>query len=156
MIISDSTALITLINIDEFKILEIFSKNIILTQEVYDEITKKAFAKNFIDKKIAEGFLKVESYHDKDIFRELNIVLDKGEASSITLALQKDLPLIIDEKKGRKIAKLQGLKVIGLVGVLRFLYLENTLPKEKIKEISKKLKDSDFRISPKLLAMILA
>lgn len=45
--------------------------------------------------------------------------LDPGEASAIALALgiQNSL-LIIDEKRGRKVAERLGLKVIGTIGVV--------------------------------------
>ncbi len=42
--------------------------------------------------------------------KKLNI--DDGEIEAITLALELDLQLIIDEKKGRKTALNQGLKIV--------------------------------------------
>jgi predicted nucleic acid-binding protein len=48
----------------------------------------------------------------------LLIVLDQGEAEAIELAISKQLPLIIDEKKGRKIAQQMGLIITGLAGLL--------------------------------------
>ena len=156
MIVSDSTILITLINIDEFEVLELFIKSIIITDEVYQEVSKRVYAKKFIDKKIKGGFIMIKSYHDRQLFSELHTILDIGESSSITLAIEKKLPLIIDEKKGRRFAKSQGLEVIGLIGILRFLYLEKKLSKEDTVTIIEKLNSSNFRISKNLLEMILS
>jgi len=64
------------------------------------------------------------------------------------------LPLIIDEKKGRRFAQKQGVEVIGLIGILRFLYIEEKLSYDDTLNIVNKLNNSDFRISDKLLALI--
>jgi len=155
MIIADATVLITLINIDEFSILELFIENIIITNEVYREVSKKPNAKKYLDHQIAKGFISVDSYKSLSLFKEINYLLDAGESASIALAIEKDLPLIIDEKKGRKFAQKEGIEIIGLVGILRFLYIEKRLTQEETLNIIKKLNASDFRISDKLLTLIL-
>jgi len=155
MIIADATVLITLINIDEFSILELFIENIIITNEVYREVSKKPNAKKYLDYQIAKGFISVDSYKSFSLFKEINYLLDAGESASIALAIEKDLPLIIDEKKGRNFAQKQGIEIIGLVGILRFLYVEKRLTQEETLNIIQKLNASDFRISDKLLTLIL-
>ena len=45
-------------------------------------------------------------------------MLDAGESAAIRLALKLSVPVLIDEKAGRKIAENLGLKVIGSLGVL--------------------------------------
>lgn len=156
MIVSDATILITLINIDEFSILELFVDNIMIPHEVYEEVSRRHNAKSYIDHQIEKGFISLNSYENLSLFKEINYLLDAGESASITLAIEKKLPLIIDEKKGRRFAQKQGVEIIGLVGILRFLYLENRLSKEEVLSIVKKLNDSDFRVSAKLLALIMA
>jgi predicted nucleic acid-binding protein len=155
MIVSDSTILITLINIDEFELLESFVESIIITEEVYEEVSQKIYAKNFIDAKIDKGYMRIENYSNRQLFYEINTILDKGESASITLAIEKSLPLIIDEKKGRRFAKAQGVEVVGLIGILRYLYLGKKLSKKQSLEIIKKLNNSNFRIDKKLMEMIL-
>ena len=45
--------------------------------------------------------------------------LDRGEAESITLALEQQADLILlDEREARHIAQRLGLKVIGVIGIL--------------------------------------
>jgi len=53
---------------------------------------------------ITQGFISIESYEDDSLFKEINYILDGGESASITLAIEKELPLIIDERKGRRFA----------------------------------------------------
>ena len=156
MIVSDSTILITLINIDEFELLESFVKNIIITKEVYEEVSQRIYAKNFIDAKLDDGYIQIKNYSNQQLFYEISTILDKGESVSITLAIEKSLPLIIDEKKGRRFAKAQGIEVVGLIGILRYLYIEKKLSKKESLEIIKKLNNSNFRIDKKLVELILS
>ena len=122
---------------------------------MYDEVSLQINAKIYLDKEILLGFITVERYKDEKIFKEINFILDTGESAFITLAIENKMPLIIDEKKGRKFAQKQGLEIIGLIGILRFLYIENKITKDKTLLLVEKLNLSSFRISQKLLALIL-
>lgn len=155
MIVSDATVLITLINIDEFRVLSLFTEHIVITPEVYEEVIQHAHARRYMQEQKEKGFISIEHYTDSSNFDAFCYLLDEGEATSITLALEKNLPLIIDEKKGRKFAQAQGVEIIGLVGILKYLYTKNILTKEETQSIVQKLNISDFRISPALLDLIL-
>lgn len=48
----------------------------------------------------------------------LLLLLDAGEANAIELAASRQLPLIIDERKGRQIAQQFGIRVTGFAGLL--------------------------------------
>ena len=48
----------------------------------------------------------------------LLLLLDAGEANAIELATSMSLPLIIDERKGRQIAKQFGIRITGFAGLL--------------------------------------
>ncbi len=49
----------------------------------------------------------------------LNQMLDIGEASVVQLALQKNISVVcIDEAVGRRVARLNGLKLTGSIGIL--------------------------------------
>jgi len=155
MIISDATALIALINIDEFRVLSLFTEQLIVTPEVYTEVSQQAHAKRYMETQKENGFISIQPYADSSRFDAFCYLLDAGEAASVTLTLERNLPLIIDEKKGRKFAQAQGVEIIGLVGILRYLYVENILTKKVIQDIIQKLNASDFRISASLSALVL-
>jgi predicted nucleic acid-binding protein len=156
MIISDATVIITLINIDRLNILQLFTNKIYITQEVYEEVACRVYAKVILDEYIKNQFIEKRDATNRQIYNEFRYILDDGEASSIALAMEMGLPLIIDEKKGRRFAQRQGVEIIGLIGILRFLYIEGTLSKEEAEEIIKRLNSTNFRISSSLIDMILA
>ena len=86
---------------------------------------------------------------------ELSNVLDPGESEAIVLAVEKKADyLVIDERKGRKIAVQYGLKITGLLGVLG-----KAKAKGIINEVKPYLDDlvliSGFRVSKNLRKQLL-
>ena len=156
MIVSDSTALITLINIDEFELLSFFTQKVLIPKEVYEEVALLEEARVFLDAEIEKKFIEVSIYDNHLLYDELNILLDSGESASIVLALEKKMPLLIDEKKGRNVAQNMNIDIIGLIGMIRFLYKKEKISKKRTKEIMQKLSASSFRVSKKLMDMVLA
>lgn len=154
MIVSDSTALITLINIDEFELLSFFTQKVFIPKEVYEEVALLDEARVFLDVQIERKFIEVSMYNNQLLYDELNILLDSGESASIILALEKKMPLLIDEKKGRNVAQDMGIDIIGLIGVIRFLHKKEKISKKRTKEIMQKLSTSSFRVSKKLVDMV--
>lgn len=81
---------------------------------------------------------------------EIEERLDRGEASSIALALEiKHAVLIIDELKGRKIAKSFDLEIIGTIGVLLIANKKGLL--NDVLSVILKLVNNGFRLSDKML-----
>lgn len=81
--------------------------------------------------------------------------LDTGEASSIILAknLQKHLHhLIIDERKGRKVAKELQLPIIGLFGIIIAAKKQGLIPVGMT--VVQKIIQNGFYISDKILAIV--
>ena len=80
--------------------------------------------------------------------------LDTGEASAISLALEHpDCLLLIDEKKGRRIAQEMGLKIIGTVRLLVMARQQGILP--SLRDALNKILAVDFRLSPRLIQEVL-
>jgi predicted nucleic acid-binding protein len=155
IVISDSTTLISLINIERFMLLFRFSDTIIITPSVYGEVTIKKSAKRILDKYISLSKVKILEVENIKKVKELLIRLDLGESESIVLAEEQNLPLIIDEKKGKKIALSFGLETIGLVGILLVYKKKNYLSNDEIVEIVKELREVNFRVSDALLGLLL-
>jgi uncharacterized protein len=81
-------------------------------------------------------------------------LLDKGEASVIALALEiENSVIIIDEKKGRKIAKNLNLEVIGSLKVLLIARKKGVI--SRIYPILQELGSQNFRFSKKLVTQAL-
>jgi len=122
---------------------------------VCNEVTKRPSARKILDEEIEWGFLSVASYSDTELFGQINYILDVGESAVITLAIERNLPLIIDERKGRRFAQRQGVEIIGLVGILRFLHLDGRVPRDEIAQVIEMLDGVSFRMSGVLVDMVL-
>ncbi|CAA6824410.1 MAG: Unknown protein [uncultured Sulfurovum sp.] len=155
IVISDSTTLISLINIERFELLFKFSETIIITPSVYNEVTVQKRAKQIVDEYISISRITVKEVENQKKVKELLIRLDLGESESIVLAEEQKLPLIIDEKRGKNIATSMGLDVIGLIGILLVYKKKTYLSNNEIKEIVEELKTVNFRVSDGLLSLLL-
>jgi len=143
VIIADTSCLIALKDIDDLQLLNLVYDKITITPEIEDEFGES----------LPEWII-VEEVSDKKKISLLELELDKGESSAIALAIEKDDSLlIIDEKKGRKVAKKMGLKITGLLGVI-VKAKENGLI-EKVKPIIEDLEKVEFHISKTLKEQIL-
>ena len=60
------------------------------------------------------------------------------------------LSLIIDEKKGRKIASNLGINIFGFIGLLILNYKNELVTKEDILDVFYKAKEQGFRVGMKL------
>jgi len=155
IIVSDSTTLISLINIERFELLFKFSDSIIITPAVYSEVSIQKASKRILDEYISLSKITVSKVDDYKKVKELLIRLDLGESESIVLAKEQKLPLIIDEKKGKKIALSFGIDTIGLIGILLIYKKKKYLLNDEIVTIVQELREVDFRISDVLLELLL-
>ena len=153
IVISDSTTIISLINIERFELLFRFSDTIIISPAVYREVSVRKSAKRILDEYITLSKVIILEPKDSQKIKELLIRLDLGESESIVLAKEQDLPLIIDEKKGKKIALSFGLEAIGLVGILLVYKKRGYLSNDEIVEIVDELREVSFRVSDGLLGL---
>jgi len=143
LIVSDSTTIITLLNIDRMDILENIFEQVIIPSKVHNEICIKNITLN-------DSFFMKKEIEDKTLYKLLSKNLDAGESEALVLAIEMDLSLIIDEKKGRRIAHNMGISIMGILGVLLLGYKRNYLQYDEIREIYKAIKEADFRVSKKL------
>ncbi len=121
---------------------------IYIPQEVMREISAK---EDGIYKKIEQNLLfESEDISDTSLFDILNNLLDSGESQAIVLAKELNLILLIDEKKGRKIAKNMGLNIIGLLGILILNVKKKYTSKDEALKILERIKELNFRVSQKL------
>jgi len=144
MIVSDSTILIILFDLKRLELLSNVFNHIIIPQAVYDEIT----VKNPIE---LTSFISVRKVTDTELLNTLTSLLDRGESEAIALALELKKPLIIDEKKGRKIALHQGIKIIGLLGVVYLNIKKGYLTKVEAKDFLDDALEHGYRIFQKLI-----
>ena len=144
MIVSDSTALIILFDLERIELLENLFDTVYITPIILEEISVKYPV-------VLPSFMKVEILQDDEIFKSLNMLLDLGESEAIALAKEKKLAIIIDEKKGRKIAKGMGIKVIGLLGVVYLNVKKGFLTKDEGRIFLEDAINHGYRIYKKMV-----
>ena len=81
--------------------------------------------------------------------------IDNGEIEAISLAIELDLKLIIDERKGRIVAINQGLEVVGVLGILVENYRLDHISFEEAHYFFNLFKKNGLRVSKRLEEIIL-
>ncbi len=148
MIVSDSTALIILLDLKRIDLLENIFEKVIIPKSVYAEIS----VKKPID---LPEFIDVINVNKSDILHTLKLLLDQGESEAIALAKALNMPIIIDEKKGRKIAKNLNIKIIGLLGIIYLNVKKGFLTKKDAEFFFKSAINHGYRIKAELVDEVL-
>jgi len=147
-IVSDTSSLIILSKLDQLVLLENLFSKVLIPQRVEQELQAK---EDGVYKKInSHSLFEVVKSQNNEELAILDGILDYGEAEAIVLARERQLILLIDEKKGRKIAKGMGISIIGFLGVLLVNYRHKTLKKDEIDDILFHADQLGFRLSKKL------
>ena len=79
--------------------------------------------------------------------------LDEGEAEAIQLARELQATIIIDERRGRRIAKSLGLKVRGTLGILLELKRKGLI--DAVKPFIRKMLEKGYYLSEELVEEVL-
>jgi len=149
IVISDTTALIILAKTNHLNLLTNLIDKVYVPKAVMEEIRYK----NDMVKVLIENsdFIEIQEISNQKIWDDIKKTnLDLGETEAITLALELDLRLIIDEKTGRKIAKEKGVKIIGLLGILEANFRLNLISYRELLYILDDFKRANYRLSSKL------
>ena len=144
MIVSDSATLIILFDLDRVELLSNLFPRIIIPSAVYREITVKRAIE-------LPEFINAQRPKESEVLGILKQVLDIGESEAIALALELGSKLVIDEKKGRKIAMGQGLEIIGLLGIVYLNITKGFIPQEEARAFLDDALKHGYRISPQLI-----
>ncbi len=150
LVISDSSPLYALYNIELLQRLQGMDFEIHVPSAVWRELTQPESTRVPIPVPTLH-FLIV---HQVEAHRELEMleaILDKGESEASILAEQLNADsILIDETRGRAEAERRGLRVIGLVGILKIMKRAGNIP--KVRPYLLKLRDEyNFWISQKLI-----
>jgi len=147
-IVSDSSSLIMLAKLGKPELLTNLYKRLIIPERVIQEIIAKEsmLVNQFLDQlPVVPG-----PVGNAETLVLLDNILDPGEAEAIAVAQSMQLPLLIDEKKGRKIALNLGLKVIGLLGVIILNKRLGFIGHDVAIDYFQQAKACGFRVSGKL------
>ena len=142
IIVSDASCLILYSKIVDFLILKKVFKQITITESVSKEFNQPLPCWVQVRNPVGDFHLRLLNQ------------LDYGEATSISLASEfENSLLIIDELKGRKIAKELNINITGSLGIL--VAAKNKGIIDSVKPILLKVRQTNFRLSDKLIEMVL-
>jgi len=134
MIVVDATVLSNLARTNQMSLLEKLYGQIIMPSQVHEEILKGITAGyDFLeeaDKIVEADWVKLamlENEKERVLFRSLLDIVGYGEAAGIAIAKERDLVFFSDDRKARRVAQDQGVKISGTLGMLGLAVEEGKL-----------------------------
>jgi predicted nucleic acid-binding protein len=149
MIVCNASPSIALANLDRLDLLDRLFDGWYVPERVASECTvdRKPFAARL--KAVLPGHVLTVSVTEP--VRSLRLLVDQGEAEAIALAEEKSVPqVLMDDRKGRRVASARGLSVVGTVGVLLMAKSRGLIP--SIRSVLEALGAAGIRVSTQLQA----
>lgn len=119
LIVADTGPLVILSKIDHLHVLTQRYQTIRIPESVLREATTLGYR---LDSQRLAAFVaqhvQVITDIQQDDANHLDFGLDMGETQAILLAKQAQCPILMDEKRGRAVAKREQVSVVGTVGLL--------------------------------------
>ncbi len=116
ILIADSSALVALSVCDSLDLLDALFGDVKVPQAVFDEVSANHKPESAVLERYLQG--KIESV-DTEKYVYLDAYADAGETEAMLLYKQMSADwLLIDDKRGRKIAAVNHINTIGSLGVL--------------------------------------
>lgn len=152
IVIADTTPLLYLSRIGRLQILHAVHGEVIVPQTVWNELVVARPAAPGVADLLASPWIHVNDEVERaGVDPELAAALDQGEAAAITLAeLLQAQTLLIDERKGRDIARRRGLHIQGTLGLLVAARRAGVF--SSLREVMDALEREDFHVSARLVA----
>lgn len=119
IVVSDASPVLNLARVSRLQLLASLYKHVVIPEAVYAELTAARRDLPLAIDLASTSWLTVAAAKDHERVQELCKDLDAGEAEAIVLALERHADLLlVDERRGRRIAAAFGLNVRRLLGVL--------------------------------------
>lgn len=142
--VSDAGPIIALPEINRLDILKSLYSSVVIT----DIVAREAGL-------VLPEWINVTNDYDTEQYKSFKVVLDAGEASAIAFCLNQDnTVLIIDERKGRKIARENSIEIVGLLGVIVKPQKSGSITDGK--DVLDARVNNGFRISKKIHQIVLS
>lgn len=156
LLVADSGPLIALARLDLLRLPAALFDEVLVTDTVWHEVTAApARAEHAaLHAALQQGRLQL-ARDPTDVPAALaGVVLDEGERTALALALAAGCDVLIDERRGRRVAHEAGLQVLGTLGVLlRARQLGLIGP---VRPLAERLVGSGYHLAPALVAQALA
>ena len=154
LIVADTGPLIVLAKISQLDLLRHFYQRISIPETVFAEATKDL---SWPDASRIHAFVEqyVEIAPDKEsgIVKELFLRLDAGESQALALAEDLSCPVLLDERRGRTVAKQMNISIVGTVGLLIKAKQEGLIV--ELNKYLVEMTEHGYRLSPALIQQAL-
>ncbi len=155
IVVSNTSPIINLAAIGRLELLQQLYGTIAIPQAVYNEIAVRGSGQPGASEIQTSPWFERHHVRDAALVQRLKQHLDAGESEAIALAVEMQADqLLLDERRGRTIAKQQGVSVMGLLGVLLIAKRQGLL--ETIRPVLYDLRTvAGFWIDPELFTQVL-
>lgn len=158
IVVSDTTPIISLLKIGQLNLLEKLFQRVMIPEAVYYELTSdgrfQSEAEQIQDSVFIEKVKVTQTKYVELLRRATGLDIGESEAIIYTDENHAEL-LLMDEAKGRQVAKQMGLKIMGTVGILLAAHEEGLLRKEEILQCLDILRNSGRHISEALYEQLI-
>lgn len=120
IVISNTSPIVNLAVVGHLHLLHKLYYQVVIPQAVYDELSNVLKKYPHIrDSVMQASWIECHTIKNRELVSAFAREVDRGEAEAIALAneMKADL-LLLDEKRGRQVARRIGLKVVGVLGIL--------------------------------------
>lgn len=149
LIVADAGPLIALGKLDHITLLAKLWKKVLAPQSVISECLNdvRLPGAQAVQRAIAEKLL--VTVDDPESVAEQSLGLDAGERAAVLTAKKLRAQILVDEKRGREIARSMGLALIGTVGVIVLARQRGLIPAAK--PMLRSLKENGYFVSDILI-----
>ena len=157
IVVSDTTPLISLLKINRLELLEKLYGFVYIPRAVFDELTVNTKYQAEADEISNAKFIECKDITNIQALKILQVTttLDLGESEAIILAqeLKSDI-LLMDERKGRNIARQLDIKLSGTLGILVDGFDTKLLTKSEVSDCLNMLERAGRQISGYLINQV--
>jgi hypothetical protein len=121
-VVSDASPLVHLAAIRQFELLNKLYSLVFIPKAVWTEVAIAGHGRPGaaeVEQAIANGWIQIKNPGNANLARGELATLDQGEAEALALALDLKADIVLlDEVRGRSVARSLGLRAVGTLGVL--------------------------------------
>lgn len=158
IVVSDTTPIISLLKANQLNLLQKLYKIVLIPQAVYRELTENStYAKEaeFIKSVDFLSVVPVINVKSVNVLRAIT-GLDAGESEALIMYdEQKADLLLMDEHKGRSVAKQLNVRHIGTAGILMLAYDKNMILAEEVKACIDTMLANGIRLDRKICNIVM-
>jgi len=156
-VVADAGPLMGLARVGRLALLRHLYRHIVIPAAVHTEldVDSRRPGARMLEAAISAAWVTIESPSTVDEVASLARILGPGECEAIVLAGELDARfLLIDDQRGRQIARRRAVPVVGLAGVLLAAKSHGEIV--TVRPVLEELSQAGYRLAPRLVTAVLA